>query len=234
MFFAFQTCLCHINTLIPTADKIRLFMWRNSGLLRLFDGCAADASGGVSMSTSRVSVEGGVASFCCSKGIWHGAERGRGRERHSPLGINSSSEVWTENATMGSHDWKHNGKSQAPRLFWFHSSFARTATGRFGGEHNGLHHCRQVHLASCEDVPRCVQLQLPYEDPVIRSEANTARGHKFHRIFETRRLGVNHVVSKDMGWNLQAMWVIYRRNVLVIWICDSWLHVFWCCKQMAR
>lgn len=49
------------------------------------------------------------------------------------------------------------------------SLLAQTATGRFvggfGGEHNRLHHCRQVHLPLCEYVPRRVQLQLPYEDP---------------------------------------------------------------------
>lgn len=47
---------------------------------------------------------------------WHGDERERGSEWHSLIGINGSSEVWTPNAMMGSHDWRQNGKRDG----WFH------------------------------------------------------------------------------------------------------------------
>lgn len=36
-----------------------MFLWSYSGLSRLFGGCVADASGGVSMLTSRMSGEWG-------------------------------------------------------------------------------------------------------------------------------------------------------------------------------
>lgn len=181
---------------------------------------------------------GGVVSLCCSRGIWHGAERERGRKRHSLLGINSSSEVWTEILTMGRHDWKHNGKSQAPCLFLFPSSLHRprradsstdlaaTTIGSITADR-----CTCLYSSTCLDASN---FSFRTKISNIRSEANTTRGHKFHRCFETRRLGVKHVVNKDMGWNLsqRAMWIIYTRKVPVMSI--SWAYVFWWEKQMAR
>lgn len=181
---------------------------------------------------------GGVVSFCCSRGIWHGAERERGRKRHSLLGINSSSEVWTEILTMGRHDWKHDGKSQAPCLFLFHSSLHRprradSSTDLAANTIGSItaDRCTCLYASTCLDASN---FSFRTKIPNIRSEANTARGHKFHRCFETRRLGVKHVVNKDMDWNLshRAMWIIYRRKVPVMSI--SWAYVFWWEKQMAR
>lgn len=84
-------------------------------------------------------VGGGVSLFCCSGEIWHGDERERAREWDSLLGINVSSEVWTEHLTMGSNDWKHNGKKQTCfLLICFHIHSYRPIHGLFHSEHNRL------------------------------------------------------------------------------------------------
>lgn len=130
--------------------------------------CVPDISTG--RRHAAAAVEGGVALFCCSGEIWHGAERGRGREWDSLIGINGSSEVWTENLKMGSNDWNQNGKRQTCFSFFFFypstQTYTHTATGRFMAylTVNTIdYHCRQVHLLSCEYVPRCIQLQVLYE-----------------------------------------------------------------------
>lgn len=150
---------------------------------------------------------GGVALFCCSGGIWHGAERGRGRERDSLLGINSSSEVWAENLTMGSHDWRHNGKTQArcPLLLWswWHRARRAHSSADLGANTIGsitADRCTCLYASTCLDA---FNFSFRTKIPNIRSEANTARGHKFHRCFETSPLGVKHV-NMDVDWNLHA------------------------------
>lgn len=85
----------------------------------------------------RHTSEGGVALFCCSGEIWHGDERKRGREWDSLIGINGSSEVWTENVTMGSNDWKQNGKRQIC-LSFLHIHRCGPIHGSFDSEHNRL------------------------------------------------------------------------------------------------
>lgn len=82
-------------------------------------------------------VGGGVALFCCSGEIWHGDERKRGREWDSLIGINGSSEVWTDNVTMGSNDWKQNGKRQMCSYF-LHIHRNGLIHGSFDSEHNRL------------------------------------------------------------------------------------------------
>lgn len=89
---------------------------------------------------------GGVASFCCSGEIWHGAERGGGREWDSPIGINGSSEVWTERRGEKTWGWgamTENTTVRAWRLFPFpvfvlaHKHGRRgPIRGSFDSEHN--------------------------------------------------------------------------------------------------
>lgn len=72
------------------------------------------------LTSQAAAAGGGVASFCCSGEIWHGAERGGGREWDSPIGINGSSEVWTERRNSQTWGWgamTENSAVRAWRLF---------------------------------------------------------------------------------------------------------------------
>lgn len=59
-------------------------MWTYSGLSRLFGGCVADASGGVSMVTSRVSVEGAWSRSAAAEEYDMGLSEGEG-ESDTPV-----------------------------------------------------------------------------------------------------------------------------------------------------
>lgn len=125
---------------------------------------------------TRLSEEAWLCSAAAEKYDMGMSERERGREWDSPRGINGSSEVWTENLRMGSNDWKHNGKRQTCLYFPLSLSHSHThshinthtATGRSVARlivNTIGYHCRQVHLPSCEYVPRCIQLQALCEHP---------------------------------------------------------------------
>lgn len=160
-------------------------------------------------------VGGGVALFCCSGEIWHGAERGRGREWGSLIGINGSSEVWTENLRMGSNDWKQNGKRQTCVFFCFfpHThTHKHTATGRFMAHlivNTIGYHCRQVHLPLCEYVPRCIQLQVPCEYLLyFRSKANTSRPQISSTVWDETLAGVSELKCCKHGCGVESVCLV--------------------------
>ena len=156
-------------------------------------------------------VGGGVALFCCSGEIWHGDERERrGESETAREELTVRQRVWTENLRMGSNDWKHIGKRQTCLYFPLSLSLPHSHTLTHTHSSTGRsvarlivntigYHCRQVHLPSCEYVPRCIQLQVPCEYlfssssssssyyyyyccyDYFRSKANAPRPQNLHR-----------------------------------------------------